>query len=72
LPAARYGIISGTKNMVTTVILVAALLSSSERFDRRREDIFDVALGLDHAQGSTLPAAAKSSADPGDAPRATA
>jgi hypothetical protein len=37
LPAARYGIISGAKNAVTTVILTAVLLSSLERFDWERD-----------------------------------
>jgi len=71
LPAARYGITSGAKNMITTVILAAALLSSSKRFDRQREDVFNAALGLEEA--STLSAARrKSSADPLDASQAGA
>jgi hypothetical protein len=36
--------------MITTVILAAALLSSSKRFDRQREDVFNAALGLEQAQ----------------------
>jgi hypothetical protein len=56
LPAARYGITSGAKNMIATVILAAARLSSSKRFNRQREDVVNAALGLE--QASTLSAAA--------------
>jgi hypothetical protein len=51
LPAARYGIISGAKNTITTVILAVAPLSSLERFDRRRRRIQRCARSGSRAKG---------------------